>query len=75
MGERQSLVVVNDASMAWSWRNAHVVRTMLDMIAWLERAGEMLVTVVLGGTFARDTELASFLRETYPSVDVVASTA
>lgn len=73
MGERQSLVVVNDASMAGSWRNAHVVRTMLDMIAWLERAGEMLVTVVLGGTFARDTELALFLRETYPSVDVVAT--
>jgi hypothetical protein len=46
---------------------------MLDMITWLERAGESLVTVILGGEFARDRELASFLRETYPSVEVVVS--
>lgn len=72
MGNQHSLVVVNDASQAASWRDAHVVRTMLDMIAWLERAGSALVTVILGGTFARDLELASFLRETYPSADIVA---
>ncbi len=73
MGERQSLVVVNDASLAASWRDALVVRTMLDMIAWLESAGTSLVTVILGGDFARDLEIAGFLRETYPTVDVVAA--
>jgi hypothetical protein len=73
MGNRQSLVVVNDASQAASWRDAQVVRTMLDMIAWLERAGSALVTVVLGGEYAADLEIASFLRETYPSVEVVAT--
>lgn len=52
-----------------------MVRTMLDMIACLERAGSALVTVILGGDYARDHELASFLRETYPTVDVVAAIA
>lgn len=75
MGNRQSLVVVKDESLAASWRGAHVVRTMLDMIACLERAGSALVTVILGGDYARDHELASFLRETYPTVDVVAAIA
>jgi hypothetical protein len=74
MGDQQSLVVVNDTSQAVSWRNAHVVRTMLDMISCLESAGSSLVTVVLGGDFARDLEIAGFLRETYPAVTVVATT-
>jgi hypothetical protein len=73
MGNRQSLVVVKDVSEATSWRDAHVVRTMLDMIEWLERFGAALVTVILGGDYARDRELAVFLRETYPTVDVVAA--
>ena len=73
MGNRQSLVVVKDVSEATSWRDAHVVRTMLDMIECLERLGAALVTVILGGEYARDRELAMFLRETYPTVDVVAA--
>jgi hypothetical protein len=74
MGNQHSLVVVKDAGQAASWRDARVVvRTMLDMIDWLERAGSGLMTVVLGGEYATDLELAAFLRETYPSVNVVAA--
>lgn len=73
MGNRQSLVVVSDPGAAAPWRGAHVVRTMLDMIARIEHAGSALVTVILGGEFARDSEIASFLRETYPSIQVVAA--
>ena len=73
MGNQQSLVVAKDASQVGSWRDAHVVRTMLDMIECLERAGSSLVTVVLGGEYARDLEITAFLRETYPAVDVVAA--
>lgn len=75
MRNRESLVVVDDTNQAASWRDATVVRTMLDMIAWLEHAREAVVTVILRGHFARDTELASFLRETYPCADVVATAA
>ena len=75
MGESQSVVVVDDAELAASWRDAQVVRTMLDMISCLERAGSRVVTVILRGAFARDVELAGFLRETYPTVDVVATAA
>jgi len=71
MGDRQSLVVASDASLAASGRDDHVVRTMLDMISCLERAGSRLVTVILRGDFARDLELAGFLRETYPTVEIV----
>jgi hypothetical protein len=76
MGNRHSLVVVKDASQATSWRDAHfVVRTMLDMIDCLDRAGSALMTVVLGGEYASDLEIAAFLRETYPTVDVIAASA
>lgn len=70
MSSRQSLVVTTGEV---SVGNAHVVRTMLDMIAWLERAGETIATVFLGGEFARDREVALFLRETYPSVELIVS--
>lgn len=72
--ERESLVVVNDANLAFVWRARHVVRTMLDMIEWLERAATSLVTIVLGGDYANDRELVRFLRETYPAARVVAGT-
>lgn len=70
--EREALVVVNDASVTSSWRSAHVVRTMLDMIEWLERAANSFVTVVLSGAYAEDDELVRFLREAYPSAQVLA---
>lgn len=68
MDQRESLVVTNGEV---SVGTAHVVRTMLDMVAWLERAGEAIGTVFLGGEFARDREVAAFLREAYPDVDLV----
>lgn len=71
MVDRQSLVVADDANLAASGRDAHVVRTMLDMISCLERVGSRVVTVILRGHFARDLEIAGFLRETYPTVEVV----
>jgi hypothetical protein len=67
----QALVVVNDANLAPSWRDAHVVRTMLDMIAWLERATAKVITVILGGDYAGDHEIIGFLRETYPTAQLV----
>jgi hypothetical protein len=74
MGNRHSLVVVRDEIEATPWRDAPlVVRTMLDMIDCLERAGSALMTVILGGEYARDLEIAAFLRETYPTVNVVAA--
>ena len=69
--EGQALVVVNDANLAPPWRDAHVVRTMLDMITWLEHATAKLVTVILCGDYARDRELVAFLRETYPAAQLV----
>jgi hypothetical protein len=76
MGDRHSLVVVKDVCEAVPCREAHlVVRTMLDMIDCLERAGSAFMTVVLGGEYARDLEIAAFLRETYPTVNVVAASA
>lgn len=75
MGETQALVVMPDARGDTAWRGADVVGTMLDMIAWLERAGSMFVTVVLDGAFARDRELTRFLRDAYPRATVVAAEA
>ena len=74
MGE-QALVVLPDAFRDTAWRDADVVGTMLDMIAWLERKGSAVVTVVLDGSFGRDREIASFLREAYPKANVVAGVA
>jgi hypothetical protein len=72
MGERTALVVTTtDASVATTWRNSPIVRTLLDMITFLERAGAAIYAVVLGGDFARDREITLFLRETYPGLDVV----
>jgi len=70
---RELLVVARDAGIASTWGGAHIARTMLDMIAWLERAGSAAVTLILRGEYAADTAIARFLRETYPSVDVVVS--
>ena len=75
MGNRRSLVVMRDVGREPTWNGADIAWTMLDMIGWLERTRAAVVTVVLDGDFARDAELASFLRETYPTADVVAATA
>lgn len=73
--ERELLVVANDPSSASTWGGAHIARTMLDMVAWLERAGSVAVTLILRGEYARDSAIAAFVRETYPRVDVVVSHA
>jgi len=71
MRQGQVLVVTStEDSVARTWRDASVVRTLLDMITFLERAGEAIVAIVLGGDFARDTEIRAFLREAYPTVAV-----
>lgn len=53
-------------------RTDRVVRTMLDMVAALERRHDAISTVILGGDFARDRDVETFLRETYPSLEIVA---
>jgi hypothetical protein len=45
-----------------------VVKTPLEAIARLER--RRVRTVVLAGTFARNRELAAFLRAFYPAVRI-----
>jgi hypothetical protein len=71
--DRELLIVTRAAGLASTWGGAHVVSTMLDMIAWLERAGSAAVTLILRGEYATDEATARFVRDTYPSVDVVAS--
>jgi hypothetical protein len=65
----QSLVVTTRDTHV---RTDRVVRTMLDMVDALERRSDSIATVILGGDFARDREVETFLRETYPSLEVVA---
>lgn len=52
-----------------------VVRTPLDMIAKLEEQRDRFDAVVLTGRFARNTELATFLRDAYPALPVIAARA
>jgi hypothetical protein len=66
----QAFVVTKDVGTA---SNAHVIRTMLDMVAYLERRGESIVSLVLDGEFARDHEIVAFLYEAYPSINIVTS--
>jgi hypothetical protein len=51
-----------------------VVRTNLDLIAQLEDPRNFVVAVVLAGAFAKDRELASFLVESYPGIQVIDGT-
>jgi len=48
-----------------------VVMTPLDLIRHLEDPSNGLVTVVLTGRFANDSDLHDFLRESYPRVSLV----
>ena len=54
--------------------DAVVVQTNLDLISQLEDPHSFVVTVVLAGAFAKDRELASFLIECYPGLEVVDAT-
>ena len=70
MGRWQTLVVTTRETES-SWRDAPIVRTLLDMITWLERASGAIATLVLGGEFARDRDIETFVRESYPSIALV----
>lgn len=67
----RNTLVVSTQHVEPTWRDVPIIRTMLDLISSLERMGETIETIVLGGEFALDDDLAAFLRETYPSIDVV----
>ncbi|MBA3391631.1 MAG: hypothetical protein H0T89_03255 [Deltaproteobacteria bacterium] len=49
--------------------------TPLDLIRILDREGVAISTVILAGRYATDRDLVSFLRETYPGIDVVSDCA
>jgi hypothetical protein len=48
-----------------------VVQTNLDLIKQLENPESFVVAVILAGRFAADRELASFLVESYPGLEVI----
>src|SRR5438477_12689776 len=48
-----------------------LVMTPLDLISHLEDPGAGVVTVVLTGRFASDPDLATFLRDNYPRIEIV----
>ena len=43
------------------------------MVTCIERARDRVALVVLEGEFARDREVAAFLRDTYPELNVIPS--
>ena len=51
-----------------------VVKTNLDLISQLEDPRSFVAAVVLAGAFAKDRELASFLIESYPGLEVIDGT-
>ena len=64
----QTLIVSRD-KQNFERGDAIVVSTPLDAIMRLEKR-RRIGTVVLAGSYARDSELAAFLDEFYPSVRV-----
>lgn len=66
MDAGQEDLIVADAAMS---SYAKFVRTPLEMIQALERG--CIRRVVLLGKFARESAFAAFLRECFPSIDVV----
>ena len=61
-------LIVSSVRYAMPHDDAFVVTTPLEAIARLER--RRVRTVVLAGTFARNRELAAFVRAFYPAVRV-----
>jgi hypothetical protein len=64
----REIIIVADSTPTIT-DHSFVVTTPLDAIDRLERERRVR-TVVLAGTFARDTMLAAFLGEFYPSIHV-----
>lgn len=50
--------------------NALVVSTPLELIRELEFLGTAVSSIVLTGAYARDPELAAFLYDHYPAIDI-----
>ncbi len=61
-------LIVSSEPVPGARADAFVVGTPLEAITRLER--RPVHTVVLAGSFARNRELAAFLRDFYPSVRV-----
>jgi hypothetical protein len=70
MDSGRDVLIVGDIDARTS--SSKLVRTPLDMIQALERG--CVRRVVLLGRYARDLCLAAFVRESFPSVDVVVYT-
>ena len=66
-----SLLVSSHEGPAPRREHTRLVTTLLDMVTRIERFGERISTVILRGEFARDHQVAAFLRESYPSLSVV----
>ena len=67
----KTLVMARDAAMrARIGSSALVVSTPLDLIRELEFRGTAISSIVLTGNYARDPELAAFLYDHYPLIEV-----
>ena len=67
----KTLVMARDAATRpRESANALVVSTPLDLIRELEFRGTAISSIVLTGHYARDPELASFLYDHYPMIQV-----
>lgn len=62
------IVLLSDEAPRDVRPGTHVVRTPLDLICLLEE--RQIGEVVLGGTFARTSDIHAFLRESYPRLVV-----
>ena len=66
---RMTIVLSNNQPTVARWEDAIVVATPLDAIVRLEH-DDHIGTVVLAGTFAGNSELASFFDQFYPNVRI-----
>lgn len=64
----REILIVSSSYQPSRYDDVFVVATPLEAIERLER--RRVRTVVLEGTFAKNRELAAFLRDFYPSVRV-----
>jgi hypothetical protein len=64
-----TLILSSNASRSITHEDTTIVATPLDAISRLE-GHRPISTVLLAGTFARNTEVVKFLAEFYPSVRI-----
>ena len=68
-------LVVSRAKRQQTPKRYMVVSTPLEMIAMLQEDRSRIETVVLTGPFAKNSELAAFLAESYPALRILAGRA